>query len=658
MSRRGLALAAALVVVAVAGAIAGGIGPFGAGRGPGDLVEGSYESIDGLDDFFSPQVLRVAPRSAIEFENKGRNPHNVTADDGSFSSGLMLPGDEFDVELDEPGVYPFTCTLHGSPGAGMTGIIVVGDVALPPRPDAAFGVGPGPETPPLAPGRTIRVPADQPTIQRAVDAADPGDLVLVARGVYAEGVLVRTPFLTIRGEDRNETILDGEYRRANGVAVIEADGVAIENLTARHFELNGFYWAGVNGYRGSYLTAYANGDYGIYAFDSAWGRFEHSYVSGNPDSGFYIGQCKPCHAVITDVVAAENALGYSGTNAGGDLALVNSEWRDNMAGIVPNTLDSEALAPQDDVLIAGNHVHDNDRLDVPAQSYPYAAFGIGILVSGGRNDEIRGNLVEDHPTYGIAVLPIIDSNLWTSGGNEVRGNVVRRSGEADLALGAPSGGRDCFADNDHATSLPAGLESIGGCGSPFGRLGGGGLGVTIGSLLTRYIDTFDGDYPHGAWEDWPAPPNQPDMPDAATAPAAPAIPEIAVPGGYTIRDVGSITPDAPSSDTSREVTILAIPLDNTPWGILLGLYGYVFPLVLWTAWVAISLWDLVRRDDLSSRRRLLWMALILAVPAVGPVVYLWLGGSLIDRAARLMLVVGGAVVYLALLGLAVVLGAG
>jgi hypothetical protein len=99
--------------------------------------------------------------------------------------------------------------------------------------------------------------------------------------------------------------------------VIEADGVAVENLTARHFLLNGFYWSDVLGYRGSYLTASTNGDYGIYAFGSRSGRFDHSYASGSPDAGFYIGACNPCDAVITDVLAEHNALGYSGTNAGG-----------------------------------------------------------------------------------------------------------------------------------------------------------------------------------------------------------------------------------------------------------------------------------------------------------------------------------------------------
>jgi hypothetical protein len=58
------------------------------------------------------------------------------------------------------------------------------------------------------------------------------------------------------------------------------------------------------------------------------------------------------------------------------------------------------------------------------------------------------NLVEDHESYGIAVMPNLDANLWPTAGNEVRGNVVRASGRADLALGAPAAGDDCFAGND------------------------------------------------------------------------------------------------------------------------------------------------------------------------------------------------------------------
>ena len=111
--------------------------------------------------------------------------------------------------------------------------------------------------------------------------------------MYHEAVNVTTPELTIRGLDRNEVILDGEFELDNGIRVLGAAGVTVENMTARNYTFNGFFWTGVDGYRGSYLTAYRNGDYGIYAFDSVNGVFEHSYAAGSPDAGFYIGQCYP-----------------------------------------------------------------------------------------------------------------------------------------------------------------------------------------------------------------------------------------------------------------------------------------------------------------------------------------------------------------------------
>ena len=109
--------------------------------------------------------------------------------------------------------------------------------------------------------------------------------------------------------------------------------------------------------------------------------------------------------MITDVLAEHNALGFSGTNAGGNLAIVNSEWRENLAGIVPNTLDSEPFAPQEDVVIAGNHVHHNDSTTVDAKEYEYVPFGMGIVIAGGRANRVVGNLVEDQATYGIAIDP-------------------------------------------------------------------------------------------------------------------------------------------------------------------------------------------------------------------------------------------------------------
>jgi len=166
-----------------------------------------------------------------------------------------------------------------------------------------------PDTTMSADEGTITVPTDYPTIQEAVDAAAPGTLILIEPGTYNEAVNVTTDELTIRGLDRNTVVLDGEFELDNGIRVLGATGVAVENMTAQNYTGNGFFWTGVEGYRGSYLTAYRTGDYGVYAFDSVKGQFDHIYAAGSPDAGIYIGQCYPCDALITDATAEHNGLG-------------------------------------------------------------------------------------------------------------------------------------------------------------------------------------------------------------------------------------------------------------------------------------------------------------------------------------------------------------
>lgn len=618
----------------------------GRATGPG----GEEHQVEAIDNVFAPRTTRIAPGDTVTWTNDGRSPHTVVADEGAFDSDIVDPGGSFSFTFGRAGAYPYHCSLHGAPGVGMVGLVLVGDVSVPGR---TSEVGPGREEPPGRPGETVRVPQDADTIQEAVDRAEPGGLVLISPGVYEEAVLVTTPFLTIRGLSRNDTILDGGFELDSGISVIEADGVAIENLTARNYVLNGFLWTSVFGYRGSYLTAYNNGDYGLFAYDSAYGQFDRSYASGHPDSGFYIGQCRPCHAVVTDVLAENNALGFSGTNAAGELLIVNSEWRHNMSGIVPNTLDSEELAPQSDALIAGNWVHDNNNTEAPAKPLQYPSLGIGIIVNGGRDNLVTQNLVEDHESFGIAMLPSPDENLWLTEGNEIRDNVVRSSGRADLAVGGPAGGGDCFAGNEYSTSLPAAIEWRGGCGSWLRSLPGGSMGVAIGPL-TRYLEAALGDLEVGDWRAQPMPPAREEMPGPAQAPPNPAIAEVAVPQRVQIRDARAL--DVPAStDVSREVTVLGVPLSAGLAGVLIGLYAYALPLILYSAWVSIALWDLVRQEAVPNRVRVAWMAGVIAVPVLGPVAYYTLGRSPIQRSLRVMLVAGGITIYVVLAAVGVAL---
>jgi len=375
----------------------------------------------------------------------------------------------------------------------------------------------------------IHVPADYPTIQEAVDAAGEGDLIMIAPGTYHEAVVVETRNLVIRGEDRNTVILDGEHDDAfpNGFIVFE-DGVAIENLTTKNYVSNGVFFTGdyasdfiLHGYRASYITALNNGLYGVYAFNAEYGLIDHSYASGHPDSGYYIGQCQPCNAVVTNVVSENNALGYSGTNSGGNLYIVNSEWLHNRVGMVPNTLDSEELAPQRNATLAGNWVHDNGNAETPLSNSLWdLAFGGGIVIAGGINNVIDRNLVTDNPNVGIAISLFPGDNVKLASDNVVRDNVISGS-VTDLALlvDDPDTGADnnCFEGNSFATSLPADIETVASCG--------GGSGP-LGALLD--IGSLDRPGTSADYKTIVTPGPQTNMPDALTAPADPAdvLPEV------------------------------------------------------------------------------------------------------------------------------------
>jgi parallel beta-helix repeat protein len=364
-----------------------------------------------------------------------------------------------------------------------------------------------------ASGRVLRVPSSYPTIQRAVDASRPGDLVLIAPGTYHEAVVVgeEHPDVVIRGADRNRVILDGRDELSDGIR-ISAAGVAVENLTVRRYAVNGVVWFTdgayaadgryTQGWRGSYLTAYDNGLYGVYAFGVQHGRFDHVYASGHPDSGIYVGRCKPCDALVTDSVTELNHVGLEFTNAGGGVVVRDNVTRRNRVGIQVNSLTKERAAPQVGMTIEDNEVADNQAAGAPRGS---EGFGAGIVINGGRENVVRGNRVSDHEAVGIVVL---DSDTYPAQDNTIEDNRLRGN-RLDLALltNGTTGGT-CFAGNRPRSSSPAGLERATRCGEA--------AAIAVGRLPAIRVP------PQVDYRTVPAPPAQPNMPDARTAPARPA----------------------------------------------------------------------------------------------------------------------------------------
>ena len=332
-------------------------------------------------------------------------------------------------------------------------------------------------------GYTVRnVPADYPTIQDGVDAAEPGDLVLIDAGVYNEAIVVQTDNIVIRGIDRNTVILDGEHGEGmeNGVIVF-SNGVAVENLTVRNYTGNGLFWTGdygsdifVEGYRASYVTVHNIGVYGIYAFNSIDGQIDNSYAGASDDSSFYIGQCDPCNALLYNVIGVNSQLGYSGTNSTGTV-IANSEFYDNMIGVVPNSQDGEELAPNAGTTIIGNYIHDNNNRLVPSRNTGFqSGLGTGVILAGTTDNVVERNLIVDNDRAGVIIIDWVAAILggttdYLAQDNIVRDNIISGSTlDADLmvALNDVSAGAqgNCFSGNTFGASIPVDAQTVLPCG--------------------------------------------------------------------------------------------------------------------------------------------------------------------------------------------------
>src|SRR3954462_15671588 len=78
------------------------------------------------------------------------------------------------------------------------------------------------------------------SIQKAVDAAKPGDTVLLSPGLYHESVTIKTSDLTLRGLNADSAVIVPDAastsacgKAGNGICVTGTDGSRVERVTVR-----------------------------------------------------------------------------------------------------------------------------------------------------------------------------------------------------------------------------------------------------------------------------------------------------------------------------------------------------------------------------------------------------------------------------------------
>ena len=285
------------------------------------------------------------------------------------------------------------------------------------------------------------------SIQKAINAADPGDTIVVS-GVHREDVVIRKDGIKLRGDDAvieapTRAKADSPCSRAFGPEAIcvlgdvnlktgEITGPRVSDVSVSGFTIRGFNIAGK----------------GATVFDVEGAR--NATVVGNRVIGNVAGTFAAVSSVNT-TVAKNHVIASPETDAPGIWVITSSRTTvvgNNISGaafgiafidahrgsVVGNTIhntcggmffEAAPSQPVDDLKVTGNTVENNTRSCGPPKWVNFS--GIGIAVLGARGMEVTGNHLSGNVPSGPTPVSggvIVSTNPFFGGSVKPRNNSV------------------------------------------------------------------------------------------------------------------------------------------------------------------------------------------------------------------------------------------
>ena len=339
-------------------------------------------------------------------------------------------------------------------------------------------------------GKHIVVKPGQ-SIQAAVDAASPGDTIVVQPGTYRESgrtcpfkttekcaVVITKDDISLVGLSGSKPVVlanptglsigigIGKYYSCSNAYRIRGNRVV--GFTVTGFKDTGIELTCVTRWEWAYDTAIDNKIYDFYPVWADRGRLDHSFASGATDTGFYVGISE--YIRVDHNIATNNVSGYEFENTIGSLMDHNTAYA-NTGGILEFIIPGDPLERSYDNSIRDNIVYANNNANKCTHGVVCTVPpGTGLLDIGGHDNQIAGNSVTNNRTYGIALTDVCTAFTLTPSQckkltynplaekTSIVGNTALTNG-LDLAWEPQKGKGNCWSHNRAKVTLPTKLPA-------------------------------------------------------------------------------------------------------------------------------------------------------------------------------------------------------
>jgi parallel beta-helix repeat protein len=180
---------------------------------------------------------------------------------------------------------------------------------------------------------TVGVIGDYPTIQDAIDNATTGDTIYIYNGTYYETIDITLNGITIEGENKDNTIIDGAGSAATESTVLidNNNSITIKNLKIRNSKNHGIYAQFASDIKISNCIIYNNNQHGISYYSLQNIDIENCEIYFNYEDGIHI--ISSTLGIIDNNLIYDNYYKGIYTHTSENITITNSSIFNNIDGI-------------------------------------------------------------------------------------------------------------------------------------------------------------------------------------------------------------------------------------------------------------------------------------------------------------------------------------